>query len=46
MDAKSRKRDAGPHMYRAYGFMNFAHNVLVDAAPELQRRGCDVSSLL
>ena len=25
---------------------NFAHDVLVAAAPELQRRGCDVSSLL
>ena len=38
MDAKSRKRDAGPHMYRAYGLANFAHDVLVEAAPELQRR--------
>lgn len=46
MDAKSKERDAGPHMYRAYGLANFAHDVLVDAAPELERRGCDVSSLL
>jgi hypothetical protein len=46
MEAKSKKRDAAPHIYRAYGLANFAHDVLVDAAPELQRRGCDVSSLL
>jgi hypothetical protein len=46
MDAKSKERDAGPHMYRAYGLANFAHDVLIDAAPELDRRGCDVSALL
>jgi hypothetical protein len=46
MAAKAKKRDAGPHMYRAYGLANFAHDVLVDAAPELKRRGCDVSGLL
>lgn len=46
MAAKAKKRDAGPHMYRAYGLANFAHDVLVDAAPELARRGCDVSALL
>jgi hypothetical protein len=46
MAAKAKKRDAGPHMYRAYGLANFAHDVLVDAAPELRRRGCDVSALL
>lgn len=46
IQAKSRKRDAGPHMYRAYGLANFAHDVLVEAGPELKRRGCDVSPLL
>jgi hypothetical protein len=46
MEAKAKKRDAGPHMYRAYGLANFAHDVLVDAAPELRRRGCDVTALL
>ena len=46
MEAKSRERATGPHMYRAYGLANFARDVLVDAAPELGRRGCDVSSLL
>jgi hypothetical protein len=46
MAAKAKNKDAAPHMYRAYGLANFAHDVLTDAAPELQRRGCDVSSLL
>jgi hypothetical protein len=46
MLAKSKQKDAATHMYRAYGLANFAHDVLVDAAPELQRRGCDVSPLL
>ena len=46
MLAKSKKKDAAPHMYRAYGLANFAHDVLVHAEPELRRRGCDVSSLL
>ncbi|MBA3384002.1 MAG: hypothetical protein H0T20_05030 [Actinobacteria bacterium] len=46
MLAKSKQKDAGPNMYRAYGLANFANDVLVEAAPELRRRGCDVSSLL
>ena len=46
MVAKSKQRDASTHMYRAYGLANFAHDTLVDAEPELRRRGCDVSSLL
>jgi hypothetical protein len=46
MLAKSKQRDAGQHMYRAYGLANFARDVLVDAAPDLRRRGCDVSALL
>lgn len=46
MAAKAKNRDAAPHMYRAYGLANFAHDVLTDAAPELGRRGCDVSGLL
>jgi hypothetical protein len=46
MWAKAKKKDAAPHMYRAYGLANFAHDVLTDAKPELLRRGCDVSSLL
>jgi hypothetical protein len=46
MTAKTKKKDAAPHMYRAYGLANFAHDVLTDAAPELQKRGCDISVLL
>ncbi len=44
--AQAKNKDAGPHMFRAYGLANFAHDVLVQAGPELARRGCDVSSLL
>jgi len=46
IQAKSKKRDAGPHMYRAYGLANFAHDVLIEARPELKRAGCDVDPLL
>ena len=46
MHAKAKEKEAGPHMYRAYGLANFARDVLVDAAPDLQSRGCDVSGLL
>jgi len=46
MYAKAKEKDAAPHVYRAYGLANFANDVLSDAAPELRRRGCDVSSLL
>src|SRR5919106_3087321 len=31
MLAKAKEREAGPHMYRAYGLANFARDVLVDA---------------
>jgi hypothetical protein len=44
--AQSRHRDAGPHMYRAYGLANFAHGVLEQARPALAKRGCDVTALL
>jgi hypothetical protein len=33
-------------MYRAYGLANFAHDVLVQAQPDLLERGCDVGPLL
>jgi hypothetical protein len=46
MTAKTKEKDAAPHIYRAYGLANFAHDVLTDAAPELQKRGCDISGLL
>jgi hypothetical protein len=46
MTAKTKKKDAAPHMYRAYGLANFAHDVLTEAAPELRKHGCDISGLL
>ena len=46
IQARSRHRDAGPHMYRAYGLANFAHDLLVQAQPQLEARGCDVAPLL
>jgi hypothetical protein len=39
-------KDAGERMYRAYGLANFAHDVLIQAQPELLKRGCDVEPLL
>jgi hypothetical protein len=39
-------RDAGPHMYRAYGLANFAHTVLLQNQRPLARLGCDVQPLL
>ncbi|MFL5920907.1 MAG: hypothetical protein ACJ75Q_07940 [Gaiellaceae bacterium] len=46
VQADRRHRDAGPHMYRAYGLANFAHTVLVRARAPLADLGCDVSPLL
>jgi hypothetical protein len=46
IQARSRHRDAGPHMYRAYGLANFAHEVLVQAQPALKAQGCDIAPLL
>lgn len=40
------KTDAGERMYRAYGLANFARDVLVQARPALEKRGCDVAPLL
>jgi hypothetical protein len=44
MQAKG--KEAGERMYRAYGLANFARDVLVDAKPALEERGCDVDALL
>ena len=38
--------DAGPHMYRAYGLANYAHNILARAQAPLLKLGCDISPLL
>ena len=43
---KTKNRDAGPHIYRAYGLANLAREILVDAQPGLEREGCDVGDLL
>jgi hypothetical protein len=43
---QARHRGAGKHIFHAYGLANFAHDVLVQAAPALARRGCDVAPLL
>ena len=43
--AKERER-AGAHMHRAYGLADFARAVLLEAQPELSKRGCDVAPLL
>jgi len=41
-----RHKDAGPHMYRAYGLANYAHMVLLRAERPLGHLGCDVQPLL
>jgi hypothetical protein len=46
MQAQAKHRDAGQHMFHAYGLANFAHDVLVNAEPALAKRGCDVAPLL
>jgi hypothetical protein len=43
---QAKHRDAGPHMYRAYGLANFAHTVLLRAQAPLAKLGCDVRPLL
>ena len=43
---QERRRDAGPHMFRAYNFANYAHTVLVRAEAPLAQLGCDVRPLL
>ena len=40
------KPDAGKRMFRAYGLATFAREILVEAQPELAKRGCDVTPLL
>ena len=44
--AQDAGRPAGRHMRHAYELANYIYDVLVDAAPELRRLGCDVSGLL
>jgi hypothetical protein len=42
----TKRRDAGGHMYRAYGLANYAHTVLVRSEDPLAKLGCDVRPLL
>lgn len=46
MRAQAHHRDAGRHIFHAYGLANFAHDVLAQAEPALAKRGCDVAPLL
>jgi hypothetical protein len=46
IQAKARHGDAGRFIFHAYGLANLAHDVLVNAQPGLDVRGCDVSALL
>jgi hypothetical protein len=46
MQAEQHHRDAGPHIYRAYGLANYAHGILMRARSPLKHLGCDVSPLL
>lgn len=43
---QSKNGDARQHLYRAYGLAGFARDVLLQAQPALQPKGCDVSDLL
>ena len=44
--ADQHHHNPGKYIYRAYGLANFAHDVLSDARPALQKRGCDITPLL
>lgn len=46
VQAHAHNGDAAPHLVRAYGLASFAHDVLVEAEPALQRDGCDIRPLL
>ena len=46
MEQRAKHRDAGDHIFHAYGLANFAHDVLLKAEPALAKRGCDVAPLL
>jgi hypothetical protein len=46
MEQQAKHRDAGEHIFHAYGLANFAHDVLLKAEPALGKGGCDVASLL
>jgi hypothetical protein len=39
-------KDGSARMQRAYGLANFAREILAEAQPALQEKGCDVGPLL
>jgi hypothetical protein len=43
---QERHGDAGPHVYRAYGLANYAHDALVRVQGPLSQLGCDLRPLL
>jgi hypothetical protein len=44
--AKEHHKDSGKYIFRAYGFANFAHDILVQAQQPLLAHGCDIRPLL
>jgi hypothetical protein len=46
MEQEAKHRNAGDHIFHAYGLANFAHDVLLKAEPALGKRGCYVAPLL
>lgn len=46
IQAKAKQKDAGRYIFHAYGLANLAHDVLVQAKPALEPRGCDIAPLL
>ena len=46
LELHAKGKRAGKRIHRAYGLANFAREVLVEAEPELGKRGCDVGPLL
>jgi len=40
------KGDPGEHMYRSYSLANYAHQVLLQAQPGLEAKGCPLADLL
>ena len=46
MEQRAKHRDAGDHIFHAYGLANFARDILLHAKGPLLARGCEVRPLL
>jgi hypothetical protein len=46
IQAKAKGRSPGRHIYRSYSFAYYARQVLTDARPLLEPKGCSVGDLL